>query len=343
MLGILTLVLNSVADAFIARLVESTMDTVKEKLRKDPAKLAFRKALGAAIQRYATSQKMRSTYLVAPLLEKGSFLELPAVTEELTHILRFDREPDAQLIGRKWRDAFDSPPAWCDFTHEAQTLITILAQELRTTDVFRPVFDAASLTAIAASTSISAQSLATIETQLAQMSTLMENHFGELARAFLGAAYDVHAHIRDYTPYINEKVRDFVGRHFVVEVFDHFTTRYQSGYFFLRGDPGIGKSAFAAHLVQINGYVHHFNSRSEGINTAEKFLDNLCAQLIARYQLDYAFLPPEATRDAGFLHTLLEKISARLQADEKVVIVVDALDEVIAQVPRPAPTRSIFR
>jgi hypothetical protein len=328
MLSILAFVLNAVTDAFISKLVESTTDEVKEKLRKDPAKVAFKKALGAAIQRYANAKNIRGTYLTPSLVEKKSFLTLPAVIEELTHLVHFDREPDAQLIGQKWKEAFDDPPTWCDFTAEAYDFIAILEKELRDTDVFRPVFDTHSLADIATNTAISAQSLLHIETQLTQLQTLLETQFVDLISAFSGASLNIRDHIRDYTRFIHEKVHDFVGRQFVVEAFTHFTERYQNGYFFLRGDPGIGKSAFAAHMVQVNGYVHHFNIRSEGINSAEKFLDNLCAQLIARYQLDYAFLPLEATRDAGFLHTLLEKISARLQADEKVVIVVDALDEV---------------
>ena len=328
MISTLTLILNAVSDACITKLIDSTIDKAKDKLRKDPAKIAFKKALGTAIQQYAASQNMRSTYLVEPLLEKENFLTLPSVVEEITHLLRFDREPDAQLIGRKWKEAFDDPPTWCDFTYEAQTFLTMLTQELSTTDVFRPVFDTASLTAIATNTTISAQSLTHIEMQLAQISTLMQDHFGRLAQAFLATPYTVYEHIRDYTSLLHEKGRDFVGRQFIDEAFTHFIEQYRAGYFFLQGDAGIGKSAFAAHMVLANGYVHHFNIRSENINTAEKFLDNICAQLIAKYHLDYTYLPPEATRDASFLRTLLEKISAQLHVDEKVVIVLDALDEV---------------
>jgi hypothetical protein len=114
-------------------------------------------------------------------------------------------------------------------------------------------------------------------------------------------------------------------------VFDdvnRFIDENPRGYFFIIGDPGIGKSALAAQTVKQNGYVHHFNIRAEGINKATTFLKNVCAQLIAAYELEHTVLPPETTDDAGFLNKLLGEVSEKLKADERCVIVVDALDEV---------------
>jgi hypothetical protein len=74
--------------------------------------------------------------------------------------------------------------------------------------------------------------------------------------------------------------------------------------------------------------VHHFNIRSLSINRTEAFLRNICAQLIAAHDLDHQFLPADATQDGGFLIRLLNEISEKLKPDDKVVIVVDALDEV---------------
>lgn len=68
--------------------------------------------------------------------------------------------------------------------------------------------------------------------------------------------------------------------------------------------------------------------RAEGINKADSFLRNACAQLIAVYHLPHAVLPPEATQDGGYLGKLLEEVSNRLAPDAKAVLVIDALDEV---------------
>lgn len=327
MLSFLSLVLNTIADTFISKLVESATDTMKKKLQKDSTKIAFMKALGTAIENYAYSKKMRA-YLASPLLEKDTFLKLPSVMEELTQLVRFGPKPDAKLIGQKWKNAFEDPPAWIDFTTEANDLIRLLEIALRNTDVFRPVFDSQSLTALATTTSISSQSLTHIEAQLAQLETLLTTRFSELIRAFSKASFNIHDDIRDYTYYINEKTHDFVGRQFLIDAFTRFTEKYPGGYVFLRGDPGIGKSAFAAYLVKTNGYVHHFNIRGEGVSTADRFLKNICAQLIAKYQLNYPLLPPEATQDTSFLNMLLEEISKKIGNHEKAVIIVDALDEV---------------
>src|SRR5207249_582067 len=114
-----------------------------------------------AIQRYATSPLRLD--LARPLLEKDGFLTLPTVAQELTQLVRFELEPNAELIGRQWRAVIDDPPPWCDFTYESRRLLEYLQVELRGTEVFRPVFDAKRLDAIAASVAASTDSLAHVE------------------------------------------------------------------------------------------------------------------------------------------------------------------------------------
>jgi predicted ATPase len=256
------------------------------------------------------------------------FLTLPAVSNELAQLVRFEREPNTELIGRQWKASMDDPPPWCDFTYEAKRLLEYLQVELRSTEVFRPVFDAKSLNAIAVSAAASTESLAHIETQLADLAQLLASRFSDLSRTFAGASINIREQIRDYTRFIQEKTHDFVGRSFVFDAITRFTDTHPRGYYFIRGDPGIGKSALAAQLVKTNGYIHHFNIQSEGINKTDTFLRNVCAQLIVVYQLNHTFLPPETTQDAGFLNRLLEEVSDTLGPREKAIIVVDALDEV---------------
>lgn len=134
--------------------------------------------------------------------------------------------------------------------------------------------------------------------------------------------------IIDRSDYIEEKTRNFVGRKFVFDAVNSFIQNHSRGYFFIYGDPGIGKSALSAKLVKECNYIHHFNIQAEGNNKAEHFLRNVCAQLIARYKLSHTFLPPEATKDANYLGKLLREVSQKLQNNEKCVIIIDALDEV---------------
>lgn len=137
--------------------------------------------------------------------------------------------------------------------------------------------------------------------------------------------------VRDVAALIQEKTRGFVGRQGVFAAIDKLLAG-DGGCFVLAGDPGIGKTAVLAELVRRHRYIHHFNiSGSAGSSRTPHFLANVCAQLIVRYGLDYATLPPEAKRDSGFLLELLQRaldVARREDPAARVVVLVDALDEV---------------
>ena len=151
-----------------------------------------------------------------------------------------------------------------------------------------------------------------------------------------GVSAEIRRSILDFGRFITEKTRNFVGRTWLFDRIDEFKDRRPRGYFLIRGDPGIGKSSLAAEIVRRHGYVHHFNIRADGISRAEDFLANVCAQLIAAYGLPHTFLPPEATRDGNYLKGLLEEVVSR-HPKEKIVLVVDALDEASADRERVNP------
>ncbi len=150
-----------------------------------------------------------------------------------------------------------------------------------------------------------------------------------------GISPAIRAGIIDDSRYIAEKTTGFVGRKWLFDAIAEFTRRQPRGYFILRGDPGIGKSAFLAQMVKRDGHIHHFNVRAEGIRSPERFLSNLCSQLIATYRLDYSSLPADATQDSRFLNSLLDKVAARLGPGAKAVLLVDALDEADSSVLTP--------
>jgi hypothetical protein len=143
-----------------------------------------------------------------------------------------------------------------------------------------------------------------------------------------GVPMEIRRSMMDFGLFIEEKTRDFVGRQWLFDRVDAFLSEHPRGYFLLTGDPGIGKSSLAAELVRRRGWVHHFNIRAEGTSRAEDFLSNFSAQLIAAYDLPHASLPPETTRNGNFLKGLLEEV-VQQRPDEKIVLVVDALDEAL--------------
>jgi hypothetical protein len=135
---------------------------------------------------------------------------------------------------------------------------------------------------------------------------------------------------RSFDSFIAEHTKGFVGRKFVFDELKAFLAdeEYKSGYFIIKGEPGIGKSAVMAYLVKTRGYIHHFNIGLQNINKAHQFLENICAQLISRFELNHPSWPPDADKDGAFLNQLLNEASDKLKDNEKLVVAVDALDEV---------------
>jgi hypothetical protein len=131
---------------------------------------------------------------------------------------------------------------------------------------------------------------------------------------------------RSFDVLMADKIRGFVGRQFVFDALDEFLRTYDSGYFVIRGVPGIGKSALMARLVNDRGYIHHFNIASQNIRSTRTFLKNVSAQLIARYGLEHKELPPGGTDDSGFLIQCLGEAAAK-RGKEPIILAIDALDE----------------
>ena len=127
---------------------------------------------------------------------------------------------------------------------------------------------------------------------------------------------------------VAEKSRNFIGRDYVFEAIDAFLGENAKGYFTIEGDPGIGKSAIVAMFVLRTSCIAYFNVRAEGITTARQFLESVCTQLIVRFGLNYPALPPDAGDSGVFLAQLLGQAAEKLDTGERLVIAVDALDEV---------------
>lgn len=104
----------------------------------------------------------------------------------------------------------------------------------------------------------------------------------------------------------------------------------------------MGKSAIAAkYIVDHPEAICFFNIRAEGMNRPDLFLKKVRQQLIEHYNLQ--------TADDADLSTLLTEVSEKLSAGERLVIVVDALDEVAQEssgnllfLPQRLPERVYF-
>ncbi|WP_369212008.1 hypothetical protein [Streptomyces flavofungini] len=130
---------------------------------------------------------------------------------------------------------------------------------------------------------------------------------------------------RRFRSFVSEKCRDFVGRDFVYQELESWIGSAPCGYFTVRADPGMGKSAVLANYVRRTGCLAYFNQRASGLTRASQFLESMCGQLVR-----WAGLPPDALpaefRDGGVLAELLDEAAEAREGP--LVLAVDALDEV---------------
>lgn len=143
---------------------------------------------------------------------------------------------------------------------------------------------------------------------------------------------------REFQEVILEKSQNFIGREFIFTAINEFLHHHNRGYFTIVGVPGSGKSAILAKYVTENSNVVYYNAQVEGKNRAEEFLRNICIQLIHHYPdvgaqqccapTDVDVLPDNATEGSWFLSLLLQKISDKLEAPQRLIIAIDALDAI---------------
>jgi hypothetical protein len=315
-------VFAEIAKALIAELVKRTIDATQTKLKRDETQTALQIAITAAVQQYAASASYRLV-LSRPLLERDSPLTVPPVIEEISQIVRFEREPNYELVGRYWRAAIADPPSWRDFSEEAKFLLALLHTELKDSATFRLVFVQKTLDAITDAVSDMTEYAA----RLVELTELVSSRLTVLADNFENTSRDVHLDISDFGSYITKRTEGFVGREFAFKKIEEFINKRQSGYFLVLGQPGMGKTALAAQFVKLHGCVHHFNQRAIGLTTADAFLRNVCAQLIAAYNLGGPVPGERETRTGADLVAILDKVSAKRNPEQKIVIVINALDE----------------
>src|SRR5271157_4826165 len=136
----------------------------------------------------------------------------------------------------------------------------------------------------------------------------------------------------------------FTGRVWLASRVDDFLTCHDCGVFVLEAEAGLGKTAFLAHLTQQRGYIHHFVELARGPEGVAPGLKSLAAQLVRAWELNpytaEAVLPGSAARPE-FLQNLLKEAADRrdrTRPGEKIVLVVDALDEA----GTPAPGQNVL-
>lgn len=285
---------------------------------------ALKQCLVNAVFQYATHDNLG---LTKAILQYPGLLQNREVMGELALLLKND-QPDIYLISEKWRLLLKNFSGSPNFEQQAMLLVKYFAKELRDHPIFAPVMEKNDIHALNVQPDATIGALKDLEMLLNDLKMLLNSRLAEFSDKLKESPVSLSEHTRDFIPYILEKSQGFVGRGWVFQAIENFTKNNPRGYFFVMGDPGIGKTALAAQFVRQNGYLHHFNISAEGINKAGTFLQNICAQLIIRYGLNYQTIPVHAMDDSGVLVSLLSQVAHKLGPKDNCIIVIDALDEV---------------
>jgi len=138
------------------------------------------------------------------------------------------------------------------------------------------------------------------------------------------------AYIEPWSVFERVNLKDFVGREWLLAQVDAFLRDHDRGYFILEAEAGLGKTTFLAWVTRERGYVHHFTELAPGLDGIGRSLKNLAAQLVLAFQLSpyeaEGVLPGAAARP-DYLLRLLKQAADQRHHGEKIVLVVDALDE----------------
>ncbi len=343
----------SVANAVISYTIDKLdpAETLKTWLKRDPAKLAFQKALARA---YAAFARQYPEY--AASLFDQSFLSKEAVPE-ISKLLIRSQHPDPALLAHAWGISigFDTHSEFCKrATKPASDFLSWLEAELKAEQAFQALFDSRTL-----------DSLPKIEAEIEKLTkeltrgldaaSKIASEYEKISINIGGDVIDSNIIIGDNNTInkyyysggfvsLNEyyiepdsvfqrvRVDEFVGRDWLTAKVDDLLNdpKRKSGAFLLVGDAGVGKTSFMAHLVKERRYIHLFAEQVPGQAMLQRALQSLGSQLVTRYQID-----PYKDRDTltqlavfpDFLERLLRLAASTLTHGEKIVIVCDALDE----------------
>jgi hypothetical protein len=350
---VLTDLFVNIAGGLITYVIEKLdpAESLKAWLKRDPASLAFQKALARTYSAFARQYPEYTSSLF-----DQHFLDTEALPE-LSKLLTRTQHPDPAILAQAWGKSINADADFAQAaTKPASYFIERLEAELKAEPALQALFDSRAL-----------ESLPKLEAEIQKLA-------GDLQRGLdtaLKAANDyqqvtirIEGDVKGdgiiignnnqltinkyyysgdfislneyYIPpdgvFQRVDVNKFVGRDWLTAKVDAFLNDPQrkSGAFLLIGDAGVGKTSFMAHLVKERRYLHLFAEQAPGQAMLQRAMQSLGSQLVTRYQID-----PYKDRDTlnalsvfpDFLERILRLAASTLTEGEKIVIVCDALDE----------------
>ncbi|QFZ18122.1 P-loop NTPase family protein [Saccharothrix syringae] len=149
---------------------------------------------------------------------------------------------------------------------------------------------------------------------------------GSIGAVHVGApSVPVRAAVRDPAKVFHDVLSDgFTGRAWLEREVDAFLAG-PCGYLWVEAEAGLGKTAFAAHLVRERGWLSHFARYANG-GAVRVGLQNLAGQLVRRFDLA-DLVPGDALPEWAHTPEGFEALLGAAAERGPVVLVVDGADE----------------
>jgi hypothetical protein len=332
-------VLSAVTEAVLGYVLDKSDPHLRTWLRGEPVTLAFERALVGAYTAF-----VRQYPELANSFFDMHFL-VNRAAPELARLLTRHQHPDPVRLADLWRTEFGHDITigqinpFVDFLRWLET-------EAKAQPALAPVFDSRALERlhdIAVSLEGLRTDLTRVISEAKRYDVVIEQsrgvvvghqaHVTQVFSTYYGGDYVSlgEYYLRPDPIFQRVHLEHFVGRDWLKAELDDFLASNSSGVFLLEGEAGVGKTAFLAHLVQERRYLHVFSEQAPGENGIVRTLRSLSAQIVSRYRLQpYAerdTLPQTLSEYGDFLERLLRLAAQELSASERLVIVVDALDE----------------
>ncbi len=148
---------------------------------------------------------------------------------------------------------------------------------------------------------------------------------------------------------IESLTETFKGRQKELKEIVDFLGNYQSGFLFIWGSPGVGKSALLARAVQLFGWaseiriqagfdnaifygnlyvIEYLIRRDMKSNNTEDLLNYLLIRLSRHFKISYQAGRSIKEQEKA-LEQMLDAVSAKMSENERLVVVIDGLDEAV--------------
>jgi hypothetical protein len=315
-------------------------------LKEDHASLAFQKALARS---YAAFARQYPEYAAA--FFDASFLAKEAVPE-LSKLLVRNQHPDPALLAQAWGESLHRD---VEFSKQAikpaSDFLAWMDAELKGEPALQPLYDSRALDNIEAGIDkLTTEVRRALDAALKfaeECSSIIEVK-GDVKDSVIMPGYNNQVTINHYysgnflnlrnfyeppdAVFDRVRVKEFIGRAWLTAKVKAFLNdpMKKSGAFLVEGEAGVGKSAFMAHLVSTERYLHLFGEQFPGESRVQAALLSLGSQIITRFRLTEYERREDLIYLAGtpqFLQHLLSAAAQKLSSGEKIVIVCDALDE----------------